>query len=99
MNAPPKNEYRDPVTKRYAYFGNFERVCVCGHTLGDHISFHVDGVRVADIAPVVRANIAREAALMTDEGTQYREVGCEFARHGTVVHKDDEYVRGDAGGP
>src|ERR1700730_4552426 len=59
-------------------------------------SFHVEGVRIADIAPVVRANIAREATLMTDEGTHYQEVGREFARHGTVVHKNEEYVRGDA---
>jgi transposase-like protein len=63
---------------------------------GSARSFHVEGVRVADVAPVVRANIAREAALMTDEGRHYLEVGQEFARHGTVVHKDDEYVRGDA---
>jgi transposase-like protein len=59
-------------------------------------SFHVEGVRIADIAPVVRANIAREATLMTDEGTHYQEVGREFARHGTVIHKNEEYVRGDA---
>jgi hypothetical protein len=33
---------------------------------------------------------------MTDEGRQYLEVGQEFARHGTVIHKNEEYVRGDA---
>jgi hypothetical protein len=63
---------------------------------GSARSFHVEGTRVADIAPVVRANLAREATLMTDEGTYYREVGREFARHDTVNHKQDEYVRGDA---
>jgi transposase-like protein len=57
-------------------------------------SFHVEGTRIADIAPVVRANLARESAMMTDEGTYYRELGREFARHEMVNHKQEEYVRG-----
>lgn len=63
---------------------------------GSARSFHIQGTRIADIAPVIRANIAREATLMTDEGTYYREIGREFARHDTVNHKQEEYVRGDA---
>jgi transposase-like protein len=63
---------------------------------GSSRSFHVEGTRIADIAPVVRANLARESTMMTDEGTYYRELGREFARHDTVNHKQDEYVRGDA---
>jgi transposase-like protein len=63
---------------------------------GSARSFHVESTRITDIAPVIRANIARESALMTDEGTYYREVGREFARHETVNHREDEYVRGDA---
>jgi transposase-like protein len=62
---------------------------------GSARSFHVDGVRVADIAPVVRQNIARESKLMTDEATRYVEVGQEFASHESVNHKAEEYVRGD----
>lgn len=38
MATCKKNEYRDPVTKRYSYFGNFARLCKCGHTLGIHIA-------------------------------------------------------------
>jgi transposase-like protein len=66
------------------------------HRGGSARSFHVQGTRIADIAPVIRANLARESTMMTDEGTYYREVGREFARHDTVNHKQDEYVRGDA---
>jgi transposase-like protein len=62
---------------------------------GSARSFHVEGTRIADIAPVLRANIKPESTLMTDEGTYYREVGREFARHDSVKHKEDEYVRGD----
>ena len=63
---------------------------------GSARSFHVEGTRIADIAPVLRANVKPESTLMTDEGTYYREVGREFARHDSVKHKEDEYVRGDA---
>lgn len=63
---------------------------------GSARSFHVEGTRIADIAPVIRENLARESTMMTDEGTYYRELGREFARHETVNHKQDEYVRGDA---
>src|SRR6202165_2110226 len=62
---------------------------------GSSRSFHVEGTRVADIAPVIRANVARKTAIMTDEGTYYREVGQEFASHETVNHRLDEYVRGE----
>ncbi len=63
---------------------------------GSSRSFHVEGTRIADIAPVLRANVKPESTLMTDEGTYYREIGREFARHDAVKHKEDEYVRGDA---
>lgn len=33
-----QNEYRDPVTKRFAYYGNFDRMCECGHRLGAHVA-------------------------------------------------------------
>ena len=58
-------------------------------------SFHVDGTRIADIAPIVRANLKREASLMTDEASQYIAIGREFAKHQAVNHNRDEYVRGD----
>jgi hypothetical protein len=33
---------------------------------------------------------------MTDDAGQYRVLGSEFARHESVNHGADEYVRGDA---
>jgi transposase-like protein len=62
---------------------------------GSARSFHVDGNRIADIAPILRANLSREAKLMTDEHQSYKEVGRDFASHDTVNHSRDEYVRGD----
>ena len=34
---------------------------------GESRSFHIDGVSIADIEPIVKANVARETATMTDE--------------------------------
>jgi hypothetical protein len=63
---------------------------------GSARSFHIDSNRIADIAPILRANLSREAKLMTDEHSSYKEVGRDFASHDTVNHSRDEYVRGDA---
>ena len=56
-------------------------------------SFHIDGTRIADIAPIVNANISREASLMTDEAAYYKSIGADFASHDTVNHSKDQYVR------
>jgi transposase-like protein len=58
-------------------------------------SFHLEGSRIADIAPVLRANLDKQSNLMTDEGTYFKQIGREFARHGVVNHRLDEYVRGE----
>jgi transposase-like protein len=58
-------------------------------------SFHVDGVRVADLGAIIKANVSPEAKLMTDELQAYKVIGRDFASHETVAHSKDEYVRGD----
>ena len=62
---------------------------------GEARSFHVQGVKKDDLAPIVRANIAREAHLMTDEANQYTQIGKEFANHGKVDHSREEYAYRD----
>jgi transposase-like protein len=62
---------------------------------GSARSFHVDGVRIADLQPIIRANVSREARLMTDEGASYKSIGPDFASHETVNHRAEEYVRAD----
>jgi transposase-like protein len=51
-----------------------------------------DNLSTAYVAPIVRANVAREATLMTDEARHYIKVGREFAGHGVVRHMTGEYV-------
>ena len=57
--------------------------------------FHVEKASGKLIQPIVMANLAREARLMTDENTMYRKIGRQFAEHGAVHHYNKEYVRGD----
>jgi len=62
---------------------------------GEVRSFHVDRAVVSDVVPIVRKNLARETALMTDESNLYKKLGKEFADHQTVEHGAKEYVRGN----
>lgn len=60
---------------------------------GSARSFHVDGTTLGTLVPIIRANINREAEVMSDEASWYRWIGKEFASHGTVNHGNEEYVR------
>jgi transposase-like protein len=57
-------------------------------------SFHVAGTSAAHLVPILRANIAKETAIMTDEAGQYAHLGEEFASHDFVNHGVGEYGRG-----
>ncbi len=63
---------------------------------GEARSFHVANVTGKTLHPIILKHIDRSSALMTDDAGQYRLVGSAFARHETVNHGKDEYVRGDA---
>ncbi len=60
---------------------------------GSARSFHIDGMKMDDIAPIVRANVLRETHLMTDEARHYNAIGKDFAAHDAVRHSIGEYVR------
>lgn len=53
----------------------------------------IDDLKPETIAPILNANIAKEAALMTDEAHRFKKLGQAFASHETVNHARDEYVR------
>jgi transposase-like protein len=59
-------------------------------------SFHFANVTGNTLAPILRRQVERDSALMTDEAGQYRAIGKEFASHEVVNHGKDEYVRGNA---
>jgi transposase-like protein len=59
-------------------------------------SQHVPEVTAATLRPILVAQIDRKSFLMTDDAGQYRFMGRDFARHETVNHGIEEYVRGEA---
>jgi hypothetical protein len=52
----------------------------------------IDDVKAETLMPLVIANVAREARIMTDEHSGYRDVKRWFAGHGTTSHGRGEYV-------
>ncbi|HEU4969980.1 IS1595 family transposase [Sphingomonas sp.] len=55
-------------------------------------TFTFDRFKAEEVHPIVRANISREARLMTDEARMYSKIGKEFAEHGTTLHGIKQYV-------
>jgi transposase-like protein len=80
---------RRPVTEKHIVLSLVER-------RGQARSFHVPNVRASTVGRVLSNNTRRQSTLMTDEASVYKETGWNFARHDTVVHSQNEYVRGDA---
>jgi transposase-like protein len=62
---------------------------------GNVRSFHPSAADGPSVTAIVRANIARESRLVTDESRLYLRSGKEFATHDHVKHSEGEYVRGD----
>ena len=58
-------------------------------------SFHVANVSGKTLRPIMVKHVHRTSTLMTDDAGQYRPIGAEFARHETVNHGIEEYVRGE----
>ncbi len=52
----------------------------------------VDDVTAKTIMPIVKANVAKEALLMTDESGVYNSADKHFAGHGTTNHSAGQYV-------
>jgi transposase-like protein len=58
-------------------------------------SMVVDDLKVSTLLPILKANIAKDATIHTDEAMQYDNLGKHFAAHASVNHGAEEYVRGD----
>jgi hypothetical protein len=63
---------------------------------GEARSVVIARTNVENVIPIVRANIAVEAHVMTDEARAYRYLRDMFAAHSVVCHQREEYVRGEA---
>lgn len=56
---------------------------------------HVDKVTVASVTPILQANIAAEADLLTDDAGYYRHMSQHFASHNVTLHTKGNYVNRD----
>ena len=63
---------------------------------GEKRSFHVPRVNANTLRPILKAHIAQNATLNTDELAAYNPIGKDFRKHNIVTHVQGEYVRGDA---
>ena len=70
-------------------------VALVDRETGQARSMVVDNLRADTLAPILNANLAREARLMTDEARYYKAPGKAFASHEVVNHARKEYARGD----
>lgn len=52
----------------------------------------IENVNATTLMPIVLGNVAREARVMTDEHSGYRDMGKFFAAHGTTSHGRGQYV-------
>ena len=80
------------VPKKAGYQHKLGVLALVDRASGTMRSFTFDRYSAAEIHPIVRANVAREARLMTDEARVYTVLGREFAEHGTTTHAAGEYV-------
>ena len=83
------------VKKGRGHHHKFKVLALVDRASGQSRTMVVDDLRAATLTPILRANIAREAHVMTDEAGQYRKLASDFAAHDYVRHGVGEYGRGD----
>jgi len=92
-----KREIKPRGQKRgRGYHHKYKVLSLIDRNAGKARSIVLDNLNAKSIAPILRANVAKDATLMTDEAFYYTKIGREFAGHETVNHKGGEYGRGNA---
>ena len=78
--------------KARAYHHKMKVLALIDRETGKARTMVVDDVTAKTVMPIVKANVAREAVVMTDESNIYRSVPKHFAAHGTTNHSAGQYV-------
>ena len=81
-----------PADYRPRGYGHKNSVLTLVERGGSARSFHIEGMAISDVMPIVLENVKRETRINTDEGKHYNDVSKDFG-HDTVNHSKDEYVR------
>jgi len=80
------------VPKKRAFHHKMKVLALVDRDSGKARTMVIDDVKAETLMPLAIANVRREARIMTDEHSGYRDVQCFFADHGTTSHGRGEYV-------
>jgi transposase-like protein len=78
--------------KKRAFHHKMKVLALVDRDTGKARTMVIDDVKAETLMPLVIANVEREARIMTDEHSGYRDVKRYFAGHGTTSHGKGEYV-------
>ena len=78
--------------KRRSFHHKMKVLALIDRGTGQARTMVIDKVNADTIMPIVRANIARESTLMTDESKVYNDIRFDFAGHGRTSHARGQYV-------
>lgn len=78
--------------KKRAYHHKIKVLALVDRETGKARTMVVDDVTAKTLMPIVRANVAKEATIMTDEANAYTKIADHFAGHGTTTHSAGQYV-------
>lgn len=80
------------AVKRRAFHHKMKVLALVDRDSGKARTMVLDDVKAETLMPLVIANVEREARIMTDEHSGYRDAGKWFAAHGITSHGRGEYV-------
>jgi transposase-like protein len=80
------------VERKRAFHHKMKVLALVDRNSGRARTMVVDDVKYETLMPIVLDNVAREARIMTDEHTAYRDISYYFAGHGTTAHSKGQYV-------
>ena len=84
---------RKPFTKIKSGAGHMNPILALVERDGGVRSTHMPDVRAPNLHAVLDNHASPRSHFMTDEASAFKEIGHNFASHGTVTHTKDEYVR------
>jgi hypothetical protein len=81
--------------KRQSGAHKMKVISLCDRATGQIRSYTFDQMINCYVEHIVKANLAKEARLITDSARLYKSIGKAFGSHESVDHKHGEYVRAD----
>ena len=80
------------VKKGRGYEHKNKVLSLVDRTTGQARSMVIDNLSAKTVIPILQANIAQEARVLTDEAGQYQHTRRHFSAHNFVTHGSGEYV-------